>query len=107
MAPKLLGIVKLEMPWVRKRSAAEIQAHRYQEKIQHIGFDTDGQAWGLVCRFTPIELPPPAPGEDPRYHPIGAGRLDYVRWVAMDALPFVPEERVTPEGWGTGQVLGG
>lgn len=66
-------------------------------------FDTDGQAWGLVTRYTRLPDSPVTIEPGTSYPPVRAllraGRIDHVRWVKFDALPFAEDERVTPEGW--------
>ena len=77
---KLIGIVKLDVPRVRKQGVD-------RETIAHVAFDTDGQCWGLVTRFRKR----PDLGES-------AGQLVHVRWVRFEAIPFT-QELVTIDGW--------
>jgi hypothetical protein len=82
--PKLIGIVRLEIPRLRRGTGP-------REAIKEVAFDTDGQAWGLVTRITPII--PPIPGSP------GMARVDHHRWIRFEAIPFAPEEVITREIW--------
>jgi len=84
--PKLIGIITLAMPRTRKRSDDIF------DRIKSVAFDEDGQAWGLVERFTRL----PDPDQRP---PDVSGEVDFDRWVKFDAIPFAEEELVTKAGW--------
>lgn len=77
----MLSLLKLALPRVRKIDGTTA------ERIAHVGFDSDGQPWGLVERVTRLADPP------------GASRLNYHRWVRFDAIPFAPDEVVTSDAW--------
>jgi len=77
--PKIVGLINLEIPFQRRESST------VTERVAHVGFDTDGQAWGLVTRMS-----------------LGGGyeKLKYCRWihVGFDAIPFVINEFVSEMG---------
>lgn len=79
-APRLIGIIKIEIPKLRR-----VDGTRFKERIAHVAFDTDGTAWGLVEQLEDL-------GE-------GICKINYVRWVRFDAIPFEPRELVTSAGW--------
>jgi hypothetical protein len=80
MKRSIVGFVKMEYP--RRRSLSE----GIIEQIKIVGFDTDGQAWGLVERMVPIK------------GAAGAGRLDYSRWIRFNSIPFAESERILEGG---------
>jgi len=90
--PKLIGIITLQLAYVKRT-----ESPAFGEKISHVAFDTDGNAWGLVQRYTPM-------GDATTVEGILAGvkmgRLDYKRWIRFEAIPFELEERISSEGWG-------
>lgn len=68
--------------------ARRVDGTRFTEKISHVAFDTDGLAWGLVEQLEQLEKLP------------GAYRVNYVRWVRFEAIPFAgADELVTAQGW--------
>lgn len=81
--PKIVGLVNLEIPIVRRLNVDE------SEKIAHVGFDTDGQAWGLVARAVRLE-------EVRGDRPGNIFRVTFVRWVRFNAIPFAADEIVEP-----------
>lgn len=90
MGPKLLGVFKMEYPIVRRLSET------LHEKISYVGFDTDGQAWGLVEEALRVE--PPGELASGVKH-AGAWRLNFQRWVRFNAIRTVPDE-IVEEGAG-------
>jgi hypothetical protein len=90
--PKLIGMAALPFARVRKGQDGAV------EYIDRVGFDVDGQAWGLVVRSTPA---PPVSGSLNR---IRARRINYVRWVRFDAIAFAPDEVVTETSWETAET---
>lgn len=97
MKPKILGVFRMDYPIVRKLSES------LQEKISTVGFDTDGQAWGLVEQALRVQ-PPGELASGVRH--AGAWRLNFVRWVRFNAIPFTPGE-VVEEGadaWKRGET---
>lgn len=99
VAPKLVGLIKLDFPWVSKKSTDDVK-----EQIAHVAFDTDGQAWGLVQRHTVIERSAPASG---RFGTATLGRIDFVRWIAFSRLPFTSDEFMDEHGWANAPELPG
>lgn len=91
MATTLVGMVKLDIPFTRRPSEV------IHEKVGHVAFDTRGGAWGLVERMTRIA---PPQGKD-----LGTWRVNYARWICFDALPFMQDERISPEGKWEDQTL--
>lgn len=85
MPPKLLGV--FELPFHRM---TEVAGGQPRELIKRVGIDEHGQQWGLVERATPIaDLSGGA----------RAMRMDCVRWIRFEAIPFYPDEVVTAEKW--------
>lgn len=87
--PKLIGMVKLDVPRTRKLDAPSLHGvSGLRETIAHVAFDTDGQCWGLVTRYRN------RPDLGPEI-----GQLNHVRWVRFLAIPFMPSEVVTADAW--------
>ena len=82
--PIMLSLLKLALPRIKKID------ENTADRIAHVGFDSDGQCWGLVERLRRI------PDVS-----INAGKLNYHRWVRFEAIPFVPDEVVTADEWST------
>lgn len=90
MGPKIVGLIRLELPIMRSPAPST------RERIAHLGFDSDGQAWGLVERLSWIETAPgPYSGTDKGR----IGRVEFVRWVRFNRIPFDPEEVIEAGAW--------
>lgn len=102
--PKLIGLVVLPFPRVRVR-----KGEQPTEYIDRVAFDTDGGAWGLVMSRTPIvmtaaERREQGYGDEDDVPDVQIGqayRINFVRWVRFEAIPFSAMEVVTADGWET------
>ena len=80
VAPKLIGIIKLPVPRVKRGDG-------FTDHVIYVAFDTDGQPWALVVRQAPID------GSKSMY------RINPHRWVRFEAMPFESGELITADEW--------